>query len=189
MTTQLTLTGDADADRLLSDNPLALLVGMLLDQQVPMEWAFTSPLRLAERLGDRRLDAATIAEMDSDLLEEVFRQRPALHRYPGSMARRVHTLCEHLVAEHGGRAEAVWDGARTGQELFRRVSALPGFGRQKAQIFTALLAKQCGVAPEGWREVTGDYGAGGHRSIADVTGPESLEKVRDYKRAKKAGST
>jgi uncharacterized HhH-GPD family protein len=181
----LTLTGDAEADALLSDNPFALLVGMLLDQQIAMEVAFAGPARLAERI-DGPLTPETIAAMDPDELQAHFRTKPALHRYPGSMAARVQALAVHLVEEHGGDAAAVWDGAATGAELKRRVAALPGFGDQKARIFVALLGKQCGVTPEGWREAAGDYGREGHRSIADVTDAASLAEVRAWKQAAKA---
>jgi uncharacterized HhH-GPD family protein len=183
----LTLTGDAAADRLLSENPFALLMGMLLDQQVAMEVAFLGPSRLAERL-DGELDPQTIAATDPDELEALFRQKPALHRYPGAMAKRVQALATHLVEEHGGDAAAVWREATSGDELYRRLRSLPGFGEQKARIFVALLGKQLGVEPEGWREAAGDYGQDGYRSVADVTDPESLALVRERKRAKKAVS-
>ncbi len=180
----LHLTDDADADRLLSENPLALLIGMLLDQQVPMEWAFASPAKLDERL-DGPLDASTIAATDPERLEELFRDKPALHRYPGAMAKRVHALCQHIVDEYDGQADAVWADVDDGRALLRRLKALPGYGDQKARIFLALLGKQCGVTPEGWREAAGDYGTDGHRSIADVTSPETLMKVREFKQAQK----
>lgn len=186
-TPTLTLTGDPEADALLSRNPLALLVGMLLDQQVPMEWAFTSPARLAERL-EGPLDPATVAATDPDTLEELFRRTPALHRYPAAMAKRVHALCVHLVEHHDGDAARVWEDATDGADLFRRIASLPGFGRQKAQIFTALLAKRCGVAKDGWEAHAGDYAREGHRSIADVTSPETLALVREHKRAQKAAA-
>jgi uncharacterized HhH-GPD family protein len=183
----LTLTGDPDADRLLSDDGFALLIGMLLDQQISMELAFVGPHRLAQRL-DGPLTPATVADVDAGELEELFRQKPALHRYPGSMAKRVQALAATIVEEHDGRAERIWEEAADGRDLLRRLKALPGFGDQKARIFVALLGKQCGVQPEGWREAAGDYGQDGYRSIADVTDPETLELVRDFKRAKKAGS-
>ncbi|MEX2503523.1 MAG: HhH-GPD-type base excision DNA repair protein [Egicoccus sp.] len=181
----LTLTGEPDADRLLSDNAFALLVGMLLDQQIAMEQAFAGPARLAERL-EGPLTPATVAALDPDRLEEVFRVKPALHRYPGSMAKRVHALATTLVEDHDGDTEAVWRDAADGRDLKRRLTQLPGFGDQKARIFVALLGKQCGVTPDGWREAAGDYGLDGHRSIADVVGHESLLEVRAWKQAKKA---
>ncbi len=183
----LTLTGDAAADELLSDNAFALLIGMLLDQQIAMELAFVGPHRLAERL-DGPLTPATVAATDPDELEERFRQKPALHRYPGSMAGRVHTLAEHLVAEHDGDATQVWAGAEDGRDLLRRLKALPGFGPQKARIFVALLGKQCGVTPDGWRDAAGEYGQEGYRSIADVVDGASLAEVRAWKQARKAAA-
>ena len=181
----LHLTDDPAADRLLGDNPLALLIGMLLDQQVPMEWAFAGPASLQERL-DAPLDAASIAATDPDRLEELFREKPALHRYPGSMAKRVHALCQHLVEEYDGDPEAIWRGVDDAREVLKRLKGLPGYGDQKARIFLALLGKQCGVTPSGWREAAGDYGSEGFRSIADVTSPETLQKVRETKQAMKA---
>jgi uncharacterized HhH-GPD family protein len=181
----LTLTNEPAADRLLSENPFALLVGMLLDQQIAMEHAFVGPQRLAERHGGR-LDPATVAATDPEVLERLFRQKPALHRYPGSMAKRVHALASALVEEYDGDTEALWRDVETGDALRRRLTALPGFGEQKARIFVALLGKQCGVTPDGWREAAGSYGDDGYRSIADVTGPESLAKVREWKQARKA---
>lgn len=181
----LSLTGDAEADDLLSSNPLALLLGMLLDQQVPMEWAFASPARLTERL-DGDLTPQTIAAMQPDALEEIFRQKPALHRYPGSMAKRAHALCQHVVEHFGGDAAAVWESASDPDELWDNLSSLPGFGAQKSKIFIALLGKQLGAAPEGWERVAGDYASPGHRSIADVVDEESLGLVREWKQAQKA---
>jgi uncharacterized HhH-GPD family protein len=181
----LTVTGDADADSLLSENAFALLIGMLLDQQIAMELAFVGPSRLAERL-DGPLTPATVAAMDAEELEGVFRQKPALHRYPGAMAKRVQALAGYLVDEHDGDAAAVWQGAATGAELKRRVAALPGFGDQKARIFVALLGKRCGVTPDGWQEAAGDYGQEGYRSIADVTDDVTLAKVREFKQTQKA---
>lgn len=180
----LHLTGDDDADRLLSDNPLALVIGMLLDQQVPMEWAFASPAKLHERL-DGPFEASNIASTDPERLEALFRDKPALHRYPGAMAKRVHALCQHIVDEYGGQPEAIWSDVGDGRTLLRRLKDLPGYGDQKARIFLALLGKQCGVTPDGWREAAGDYGTDGHRSIADVTSPETLMKVREFKQAQK----
>lgn len=182
--TTLALTGDRDADRLLSDNAFALLVGMLLDQQIAMEVAFVGPRRLEERL-DGPLTPATVAALDPEHLETLFRQKPALHRYPGSMATRVHALATSVVEDHDGDASRVWSDVDDGAELKRRIGALPGFGDQKARIFVALLGKQCGVTPDGWQRAAGDYGEDGYRSIADVTDPESLAKVREWKQERK----
>jgi len=184
---KLPLTGDAPADTLLATDPLALLIGMLLDQQVPMERAFHSPYDLKERLGGR-LDAAEIAAMDAEALAAIFRGPPALHRYPGSMAGRTQELCRALVERYGGRADRVWKGAKTGDELFANLKGLPGFGEQKARIFTALLAKRLGVTPPGWDEVAGPYGRPGHFSVADIDGPEALALVREHKKAMKAAA-
>src|SRR5688572_6126796 len=153
----LTLAQDPAADELLSANPLALLIGMVLDQQIPLEWAFKGPLMLKERLGGT-LDCAALAEMNPDQLAAAFSQRPALHRYPGSMAKRVQQLCQAIVADHKGRPERVWTSAATGDQLYRNVRDLPGFGEQKARIFVALLGKQLGVSSPGWQEAAGDYG-------------------------------
>ena len=182
---KLPLTGDPAADRLLEEDPLALLVGMLLDQQVPMEKAFHSPYDLKERLGGR-LDAVEIAGMDPDALRAVFAERPALHRFPGSMGERTLELSKALVQDYDGRAERVWETAKDGAELFANLKALPGFGDQKAKIFIALLAKRMGVQPPGWQEAAGFYADNGCYSVADVDGPDSLAKVREYKRAAKA---
>ena len=182
----LHITGDTEADALLSNDPLALLIGMLLDQQVTMEKAFGSPAELARRLGGR-LDAASIAAMDSGELDAVFRERPALHRYPGSMAGRVQELCRVVAQDYGDQADAIWKDVGSGEELLARLKALPGFGEQKAKIFEALLGKQLGVQPEGWREATVPYGeSGSFLSVADITEPAALEKVRANKRAIKA---
>jgi uncharacterized HhH-GPD family protein len=183
----LTLTNEPEADRLLSENAFALLVGMLLDQQIAMEQAFVGPHRLAERLGGT-LDPASVAATGPDELEERFREKPALHRYPGSMAKRVHALATYLVEEYDGDAAAVWRDVADGRELKRRLTALPGYGDQKARIFLALLGKQCGVTPQGWQEAAGEYGEEGYRSIADVTSPETLAKVREWKQARQAAA-
>ena len=176
----LHLSQDPDADALLSRDPLALLLGMLLDQQIPMEKAFRGPAVLLERLG--HLDAARIADADPEAFTQVMATPPAVHRFPGSMARRVQDLCRVLAEQHGGRAEAVWEGVDDGAEVLRRLQALPGFGRQKAQIFLALLGKQRGVTPSGWREAAGAYGEeGALRSVADVVSPQTLLEVRAYK--------
>ncbi|HUF31946.1 MAG TPA: HhH-GPD-type base excision DNA repair protein [Acidimicrobiales bacterium] len=179
------ITGDREADDLLAADPLALLLGMLLDQQVPMEWAFGAPARLRERLAGS-LDAGAIAAMDPDDLAAAFREKPALHRYPTSMAKRAHELCRHLVEHHDGRAEAVWEGVADGAELRRRLEALPGFGKDKARIFLAVLAKRRGVRPPGWEDAAGPFADGQPRSVADVTDQTSLERVRAFKKEQKA---
>ena len=182
---ELTLAQDAEADAVLSANPLALLIGMLLDQQFPMERAFASPGLLTERLGGP-LTAAGIAEYDTDALVAAFTGPPALHRYPKSMAERVQAMCRLLVEDWGGDAERLWTDAGSGREVLANLQSLPGFGKQKAQIFTALLGKQCGVRPQGWREAAGAYGdEGSRRSIADVVDPVSLGEVREFKQAQK----
>jgi uncharacterized HhH-GPD family protein len=182
----LRIAQDAAADELLSRDPLALVIGMLLDQQIPMEKAFRGPYVLQERLA-APLDATAVAQADD--LAEVFARTPAIHRFPGSMAGRVQELCRHLVDEYDGRAEAVWEGVADGAELLARLEGLPGFGRQKAQIFLALLGKQLGVRPDGWREAAGAYGEEGSlRSVADVTSPETLLQVRAYKQSVKAAA-
>ncbi|GGU48257.1 putative HhH-GPD family protein [Streptomyces cavourensis] len=185
----LRIAQQPEADELLARSPLAALVGMLLDQQVPMEWAFTGPYTLAERMGSDDLDAAAIAAYGPEAFTALFTTKPALHRYPGSMAQRVQQLCQYLVAEYDGDASAVWRDAESGEELLRRLNELPGFGTQKAQIFLALLGKQFGVRPPGWREAAGAYGEeGSRRSVADITGPESLAEVRAYKQEAKAAA-
>ncbi len=185
----LTIAQDPAADELLARDPLALLIGMVLDQQFPMERAFGSPYLLAARLGTDRLDAAQLAEIDPDQLVRVFTGPPALHRFPGSMAGRVQAVCRLVVDEYSGDAATLWTGAASGEELLRRLEALPGFGKQKARIFLALLGKQLGVRPAGWQEAAGPYGAEGtFRSVADVTGPDSLARVREFKRAAKAAA-
>lgn len=184
----LHITGDTAADELLTDNPLALLVGMLLDQQVPMETAFAGPLKIEQRTG--ATDAAAIAGMDPEEFLEAFKQTPAVHRFPGSMATRVQTLCQTLVDEWGGDAAALWtQGDPDGPEVLRRLKKLPGFGEQKAKIFLALLGKQYGFTGAGWREAAGDYGTeGSFRSVADIVSPESLTKVREHKKAMKVAA-
>ena len=173
-------TGDANADRLLTENPLALMLGMLLDQQVTMEWAFGAPALLQDRLGGT-LDASAIAAMDPDRFEALFRAKPALHRYPGSMAKRAHALCAHLVERYDGGADNVWKGVRSADELFARLRALPGFGNDKARIFVGVLGKRLGVRPEGWEHVAADW-----PSIADVDSFERVGEIRAQKRAMKA---
>jgi uncharacterized HhH-GPD family protein len=183
---KLCLAQDADADALLSESPLALLIGMVLDQQIPLEWAFKGPLNLTQRLG-RDLDATDIARRDPDALAKAFATPPALHRFPGSMAGRVQELCRVIVDEYGGDPAAIWAGAATGAELLKRIEALPGFGKMKAKIFLALLGKQLGVRPKGWRDAAGEFGDDGSRkSIADITNAKSLGQVREYKKTMKA---
>ncbi len=190
----LQLVQEQEADAFLSRDPLALLIGMLLDQQFPMERAFGSPYVLAKRLGidpagDGRLDAAQIATADPEEFATLFAGPPALHRFPGAMAGRVQALCRQVAEKYDGDAAKMWKDAATGRELLTRLRALPGFGEQKARIFVALLGKQLGVRPDGWREAAGAYGEDGStRSIADVVGPETLHQVREFKRAAKAAA-
>ena len=181
----LYITGREDTDRLLNTDPLALLIGMLLDQQVPMEWAFAGPATLRERLGGR-LDAAAIAAMDPDDLLTAAKGPPAIHRFPGSMAKRIQALCAAVVHEYDGNAANVWNGVASGDELLARLKSLPGYGDEKARIFVAILAKRFGVTPHGWREAAGAFGDDTPRSVADVHDKDSLAKVRAFKKAKKA---
>ncbi|MBO1900627.1 Fe-S cluster assembly protein HesB [Leucobacter weissii] len=184
----LHLTDVPEADALLSEDPLALLVGMLLDQQVAMEVAFQGPLKIKQRLG--AFDAQGIADADPEAFAELFTQSPAVHRFPGSMAGRVQTLARALVDDWGGDAAALWTRDEpSGPEVLKRLKALPGFGEQKARIFLALLGKQRGFAGEGWREASAPYGEeGAHRSVADIVSPETLALVRETKRAAKAAA-
>ena len=183
-TATLPITGDPAADDLLVTDPLALVIGMLLDQQVPMEWAFRGPSTLRDRLG--RLDCAAIAAMPVDDLEAVFKEKPALHRYPGSMAKRTHALCVHLVDEYDGDAAKLWTGVDDPQVLFDRIRALPGYGDEKAKIFLAILGKRLKVAPKGWEEYAGAFADENPRSVADIDSPENLQRVRAWKQAQKA---
>jgi uncharacterized HhH-GPD family protein len=181
---QLATTDEANA--LLEADPLALLVGMLLDQQIPMEKAFTSPQVLAERMGTPRLDAQAMADCDPEKFEALFRQVPALHRFPAAMAKRVQELAKVLVESYRGDPARVWNDVDDGNVLLKRIAELPGFGTQKARIFTALLGKQYGVQPEGWRQAAGAYGEhGSFRSAADVVDKDSLAKVRAFKKQQK----
>lgn len=183
------LAQQPEADELLGRSPLAALVGMLLDQQVPMEWAFAGPWTIARRLGSDDLDAHAIAAYEPEAFAALLSEKPAVHRYPGAMAKRVQQLCAYLVEHYEGDAAAVWADAGTGADLLARLRALPGFGEQKAQIFLALLGKRFGVRPRGWREAAGGYGpANVYRSAADITGPESLAKVRAHKQEAKAAA-
>ena len=181
----LAVTGDEAADRLVNDDPLALVLGMLLDQQIPMEWAFMGPYRLAQRLGSD-LDAHDISERDPEAFAELVRAKPALHRFPGSMARRMQALCRHVADCYGGDAGIIWTEAGTGEELFGRLRDLPGYGDEKARILTAVLAKRFGVRPDGWQEQAGAFADDEPRSVADIDGPEALQRVRAWKKEQKA---
>jgi uncharacterized HhH-GPD family protein len=181
----LFITGDPEADRLLNTEPLAALLGMLLDQQVPMEWAFVAPSFLRERLGGR-LDAAEIAAMDPEEFLVHAKGPRAIHRFPGSMAKRVQQVCQALVEGYDGKAENLWNDVTTGAELLARLKALPGFGDEKSRIFIALLAKRFGVRPEGWQEAAGPFGDDVPRSVADIFDDASLAEVRAWKKAKRA---
>lgn len=184
----LSLPIDSEANALLNRSPLALLIAMLLDQQVPLERAFAAPGDLAKRLG-HDLDVEELAGYDPDALVEIFGRRPALHRFPKAMAGRVQELCRVLVDRYDGDAARVWTGAATGDELRTRVAGLPGFGEQKAKIFVALLGKRFGVRPDGWREAAGPYGEeDSHRSVADIVDEDSLREVRDFKQQMKAAA-
>lgn len=183
----LWFTPDDEANALLERDPLALLIGMTLDQQIPMEKAFKGPAVLRERLG--HLDAARIAELDPEVFGEAMATPPAVHRFPGSMGKRVQDLCAVIAQDYGNDASALWSDATTGAELLARMKALPGFGDQKARIFVALLGKQLKVRPAGWREAAGSYGdEDALRSVADVTSPETLLQVRAYKQQAKAAA-
>ncbi len=184
----LHLATDERGNELLARDPLALLTGMLLDQQVPMEKAFSGPGVVAERLGVDRLDAGRLAALDEQELVEVFARPPAVHRYPAAMAARVQQMCAVLVERYGGDAAQLWEGATDGADLRRRLQALPGFGEQKARIFVALLGKQRGLDLPGWREAAGDYGQPGFRSVADVVDEASLLRVRAHKKEAKAAA-
>ena len=178
------ITGDPDADKVLDESPFALVVGMMLDQQYPMEHAFRGPHKLLGRFGN--LDPAAIAAADPEEFADLCSTPPAIHRYGRSMAGRLQSLAALVEEKYDGDASRIWTGAGSGKELLARVLELPGFGKQKAQIFVALLAKQRGVRPIGWEDAVGDYALDGHRSVADVVDPASLQKVRDFKKAKKA---
>ena len=177
---------DPAADKVLDDSPFALLVGMMLDQQYPMEHAFRGPAKVLERFGT--VEPAAIAAADPEEFKALCSTPPAIHRFPGSMAARLQELARIVTDEYDGDASRIWTEATSGADLMKRLQALPGFGKQKAQIFTALVAKQLGVRPDGWERVTGDYGLEGHRSVADVVDAASLQKVREFKQAKKAAA-
>jgi len=182
------LAQDPEADKLLAENPFALLVGMLLDQQVPMETAFAGPQKIADRMGG--FDAAEIADYDPEKFAALCSERPAIHRFPGSMAKRVQALAQIVVDRYDGDAAGLWcSGDPDGHELLRRLKGLPGFGEQKAQIFLALLGKQYGVTPPRWREAAGDFGRPGtHISVADIVDARSLGQVRSHKKQMKAAA-
>jgi uncharacterized HhH-GPD family protein len=183
----LTIAQDAAADRVLSEDPFALLVGMLLDQQFPMERAFAGPAKVLERFGT--LDPGAIAAADPEPFADLCATPPAIHRYGRSMAARIQSLAAVVRDDYGGDAAAIWRDAATGAELVGRLKALPGFGEQKARIFAALLGKQLGVRPPGWEEACGAYAEpGSFRSVADVVDADSLQKVRDFKKAAKAAT-
>ena len=181
----LHLTGNPEADALLDANPFALVIGMLLDQQVPMETAFAGPKKLYDRIGG--IDARQIADFDPEKFAALCAQRPAVHRFPGSMAKRIQGLAQLIVERYDGDAAAIWTaGSPDGAEVLRRLKELPGFGEQKARIFLALLGKRYGVTPNGWRAAAGDYGKPGtHLSVADIVDPASLDEVRSYKKRTK----
>ena len=181
----LQLAQHPEADALLGRSPLALLIGMLLDQQVPMEWAFSAPHTIASRLG-RDPDAMDIAAQDPERFAALCSEKPAIHRYPGAMATRIQKLCQYIVEEYDGDTQAIWRDVKTGRELLKRLEGLPGFGKQKAQIYLALLGKQLGVRPSGWRAAAGPYGdEGSFRSVADITDADTLGRVRAYKQEMK----
>ena len=185
MTVQLCLAQDPKADQLLSEDPFALLVGMVLDQQIPLEVAFAGPKKIADRIGG--FDVAAIADYEPDKFAALCSERPAIHRFPGSMAKRIQAVAQIIVDQYDGDAAALWTaGDPDGPELLRRLKALPGFGEQKARIFLALLGKQYSVTPKGWRTAAGEFGkAGTHLSVADIADARSLDKVRSYKRHQK----
>jgi uncharacterized HhH-GPD family protein len=184
--TPLRLTGDPEADQLLTDDDNALLIGMVLDQQVPMEKAFSGPLVIAQRMGGS-FDVAKIAAMSEDEFVALCAQRPAIHRFPAAMGKRIYQVCRVLTDRYDGQAANLWNQARSGDEVKSNLAGLPGFGADKAAIFTAVLGKQRGITPEGWRTAAGYYGEPGtYRSVADIVDNDSLQKVRETKRSVKA---
>ncbi|MDZ7675753.1 MAG: HhH-GPD-type base excision DNA repair protein [Acidimicrobiales bacterium] len=180
----LPVTGEPDADRLLVEDPLALLLGMLLDQQVPMEWAFRGPHTLKERLG--HLDARKIAAMDVDEFVELCRQKPAIHRFPKSMGERVHAVCEHVAEHYDGQADKIWKGVRDAQTVHDRLREVPGYGEEKTKIFLAILAKRFDKTPAGWEGLAAPFSDDVKRSVADISSEEALHEVRRWKKAQKA---
>ncbi|WP_077088302.1 HhH-GPD-type base excision DNA repair protein [Mycobacterium rhizamassiliense] len=187
---KLWLAQDPEADALLDENPLALLIGMVLDQQVPFETAFAGPKKIADRMGGGSLSAAEIADYDPDKFAALCSERPAIHRFPGSMAKRIQTLAQIVMDRYDGDAAGLWTaGDPDGDELLRRIKGLPGFGEVKAQIFLGLLGKQYGVTPKGWRAAAGQFGkAGTHISVADIVDAQSMSEVRAYKKQMKAAA-
>ena len=183
----LVVTGDPTADRLLNTNPLALMIGMLLDQQVPIEWAFAAPLRLAQRLNGT-LDATQIAAMDPEELAAIAAQKPAVHRFPAMMGRRIHKLCEHLVDEYDGDPESLWADVPDAEVLYKRLLELPGYGPVKAKIFMSILAKRFGYQPSGWEGIAGVFSSEDLRSVADLGDPGALGRLRQKRRAQKSES-
>ena len=180
------LTGDPAADQLLTEDDNALLIGMVLDQQVPMEKAFIGPLVIAQRMGGK-LDVAAIAATPEDEFVALCSRPPAIHRFPAAMAKRVRQLCQVLTEEYDGEAGNIWRDAKSGDEVNKALRSLPGFGEDKAAIFTAVLGKRRGITPPGWREAAGGYGEeGSYRSVGDIVDGESLARVRETKRAVKA---
>lgn len=178
------MTGLPEADEVLDQHPFALVVGMMLDQQYGMEHAFRGGWKVLSRFGT--LDPGAIAAADPEAFKQLCSQPPAIHRFPGAMAARLQELAALVESTYDGDVTRLWTEPTTGKELVTRVQELPGFGKQKAQIFVALLAKQLGVRPDGWEAVAGDYALEGYRSVADVVDAASLQKVRDYKKQKKA---
>lgn len=187
MKAAIPITGDPDADKLLVTDPLALLLGMLLDQQVPMEWAFKGPWTLRARLGGQ-LDARKIAAMEPEAFVDICRDKPAIHRFPGSMGKRAWEVCQVVAEQYDGDASNIWSGASSGDELYARLRELPGYGEEKAKIFIAILGKRLGVAPAGWQEAAAPFSDAQPRSVADVADADTLAQVREWKKAKKAAN-
>lgn len=183
-TSDFYITGIPSADALLNRDGTALLIGMLLDQQVPMQWAFTGPHTIRERLG--HIDAKRIASLDVDDFVSICREKPAIHRFPASMAQRIHALCTIVANSYKGKGANVWAGVDDAEELFKRLRALPGYGEEKSQIFVALLGKRFGVRPKGWKKVAGAFSDTRPRSVADINSANTLLKVRGYKKIQKS---
>jgi uncharacterized HhH-GPD family protein len=180
------ITNDPAADAVLDDYPLALVIGMQLDQQYPIEHAFRGGWKILDRFGS--LDPAEIAAADPDQFKALCSVEPAIHRFPAAKAKQVQELARLIEAKYDGDVTRLWSEAKTGADLFQRLKELPGYGDQTARILIALLGKQLGVAPTGWKAAAGDYALKGYRSVADVTGPDALARVRDYKKQKKAAA-